>query len=358
VDTERRSVILLRATFVLLILVTSRFVASCGGTSLQGPSSPSAGTGVLDHYKLAGNVAPVHDPSIIRQGNTYYAFTTDAPGTLGLPIRCSEDKINWRLCGQIFYAMPAWVGNKIPGSPDFWAPDVSYFSGLYHVYYAVSVFGQQQSVIGLVTNTTLDAADSSYKWIDQGEVLESNSGDNFNAIDPNILIDTDASVWMSYGSYWNGIFQRQIDPSTGKLLASNPQVYHLARRTNVAGDPIEGSSQLHHGNFYYLFVSIDFCCMPNLSQDNYKIAVGRSASPHGPFLDQSGVDMLNGGLTLLLAGNSTWGAPGGQTAYYDPIAGNDLLVFHALNLQQNGLDFLWLNQLSWDNDWPVIQPNN
>ena len=345
-----------RSTAVVLGLSELLFVMSCGGGSYSPPSTPPAG-GVLDSYKLAGNVAPEHDPSIIRQGNTYYAFTTDAPGTLGLPIRCSTDTINWWLCGQIFLAMPAWAAAKIPGSPNFWAPDVSYFNGHYHVYYAVSVFGQQISVIGLATNTTLDATDPAYQWIDQGDVMESHAGDSFNTIDPNILVDADGSVWMSYGSYWDGIFQRQIDPHTGKLLASNSRNYHLAQRTNVAGDPIEGSSQIRHGNYYYLFVSIDYCCMPSLAQDNYQIAVGRSPSPHGPFVDQSGVDMLQGGLTVLLAGNSAWSAPGGQTAYHDSVTGNDLIVFHALNLQQNGLDYLWVNRLAWVNDWPVIQPN-
>ena len=336
-----------------LIVLESLCIASCGGGSPAVSSTPS----VLDNYKLTGNTAPVHDPSIIRQGDRYYAFSTDAPGTIGLPIRCSADRIAWQVCGQIFDAMPGWAANKIPGNPNFWCPDVSYFNGLYHVYYAVSVFGQQQSVIGLVVNTTLDSSDPVYAWVDQGEVLESNSGDNFNAIDPNILVDTDGSIWMSYGSYWDGIFQRQIDPLTGKLLAANTQVYHLAQRTNVAGDPIEGSSQVHHGSYYYLFVSIDSCCLPNFTQDNYKIAVGRSTGPHGPFLDQSGVDMLQGGLTVLLTGNSIWAAPGGQTAYHDPVAGNEIIVFHALNLQQNGLDYLWVNPLSWASDWPVIQPD-
>ena len=350
-----------RSSAIVLVACGALFLISCGQGASDNPPETQVGTqpgaGVLSSYPLTGNVAPVHDPSLIRQGNTYYSFTSDAPGTLGLPIRCSTDTINWVLCGQIFYAMPVWVAAKIPGNPNFWAPDVSYFNGLYHVYYAVSVFGQQISVIGLVTNTTLDAADPAYKWVDQGEVMESHPGDSFNAIDPNILLDADGSVWMSYGSYWSGIFQRQIDPRTGKLLATNPENYHLAQRTNVPGDPIEGSSQIRHGGYYYLFVSIDYCCQPSLSQDNYKIAVGRSTGPHGPFLDKSGTDMLQGGLTVLLEANSLWGAPGGQTAYHDPASGNDLIVFHALNLQQNGLDYFWANQLAWVDDWPMIQPN-
>jgi hypothetical protein len=29
-------------------------------------------------------------------------------------------------------------------------------------------------------------------------------------------------------------------------------------------------------------------------------------------------------------------------------------VFHALQLSQNGLDYLFVRSLTWSNDWPVI----
>ena len=65
--------------------------------------------------------------------------------------------------------------------------------------------------------------------------------DDFNAIDATILVDTDGSVWLTYGSYWSGIKQQQIDPTTGGLLSSNPTQYSLAFRPNVQYDPIEGT---------------------------------------------------------------------------------------------------------------------
>jgi arabinan endo-1,5-alpha-L-arabinosidase len=137
-----------------------------------------------------------------------------------------------------------------PGVLGLWAPDISYFNDLYHVYYAGSTFGSNTSVIGLATNTTLDSTDPDYQWVDQGEVLASNSSVDFNAIDPNILLDTDGSVWLTYGSYWSGIKQQQIDPISGGLLSSNPTVYSLAYRPNVQYDPIEGSSLVHKGSYY------------------------------------------------------------------------------------------------------------
>lgn len=340
----------------VLALVLS--LLCCGGSHSSGSGGPPPPTGVFAHYALTGNVQPVRDPSIIRQNATYYQFTTDigSPTSNFILIRCSTDHLNWKLCGHVFDQLPSWIPPKVPGIGGIWAPDISFFNGLYHLYYAGSTFASNRSVIGLATTPTLDSTDPSYLWTDQGEVLGSVPTDDFNAIDPSILPDTDGSVWLTYGSYWTGIKQRQIDPATGMLLGSNSTIYSLATRPSVQFNPIEGSSLVHHGAFYYLFVSFDNCCDPDPYKCTYRIMVGRSASVHGPFADQSGVPMLLGGGTQLLAGNNnTWNAPGGETVYLDQQQG-DLIVFHALQLP-GGAAYLYVNPLTWDtNNWPTIQP--
>jgi arabinan endo-1,5-alpha-L-arabinosidase len=342
--------VLTLAILSLVILLTA-----CGGGSAAPASTPPPPT-VFSDYDLTGAITPVHDPSVIRQDNTYYVFGTDV-GTPGgsLPILCSADRVAWTACGYVFSQIPQWVTLQVPGVTGLWAPDISYFNGLYHVYYAGSTFGSNLSVIGFATNTTLDQTDPNYLWVDQGEVLASVSTDDFNAIDPNILSDTDGSVWLTYGSFWSGIKQQQIDPTTGFLLGSNPTVYSLASRPNVQDDPIEASSLVHKGSYYYLFVSFDFCCNSNPYQDTYRIMVGRGTSPNGPFTDMNGTDMMQGGGTQLLSGNgTTWSGPGGQTAYLDSQNG-DIIVFHAIQLP-SGAPYLFVNSLTWPNDWPQIQP--
>ncbi|HZZ38782.1 MAG TPA: arabinan endo-1,5-alpha-L-arabinosidase [Acidobacteriaceae bacterium] len=340
-------------------------VCSCSAPAQAASSASRAGTlastDSLSSYTLAGDTHPVHDPSIIRRGSTYYVFATDSHWRSSpndhLQIRCSPDKIAWTACGSIFPSgLPSWIAAKVPGIAGLWAPDVSFFHGAYHVYYAGSTFGSQRSVIGLVTNTTLDPADPDYKWVDRGEVLESRPGDDFNAIDPDILIDKHGSVWLSFGSFWSGIKQRQIDPATGLLLASNPTRYNLATRPNVKNDPIEGVSLVRHGRYYYLFVSIDYCCKRDPAAANYKEAVGRSTSPHGPFQDESNTSMMNGGGTVLLQGDAAWNAAGGGTAYLDPSNGDSLIVFHALKMTENGAAYLWLKNLTWSHGWPAVGP--
>jgi arabinan endo-1,5-alpha-L-arabinosidase len=337
------------------LLLAAAIMLACGGKG--GSSSGTTPPTVFSNYHLTGATSPVRDPSIFRQGNTYYVFGTDIGAAVNgsLPIRCSNDRVAWTLCGYVFNQIPAWVVSRVPGIVGLWAPDISYFNGLYHVYYAGSTFASNTSVIGLATNVTLDPTDPQYQWIDQGEVLGSTSTDDFNAIDPTILADTDGRIWLTYGSFWTGIKQREIDPATGMLLASNPTVYSLATRPGVQFDPIEGTSLVHKGNYYYLFASFDFCCNPNPYTETYRIMVGRASSPNGPFTDMNGTPMMQGGGTQLLAGNgTTFSGPGGETAYLDSQNG-DVIVFHAIHLP-DGAPYLFVNSLTWPNDWPQIQP--
>lgn len=302
-----------------------------------------------------GDVAPVRDPSIIREGKTYYVFSTDpalhAPGQY-LPIRCSEDRVTWRLCGHVFTAMPPWVQQAVPQANNLWAPDISFFNGLYHLYYSASTPGSQLSGIGLATNTTLDATSPAYRWVGHGLVLGSHPGDDFNAIDPNLFVDAGHRVWLTYGSSWTGIKQREIDPATGLLLAPREAAASLAFRPDHR--VVEGPSLVFHQGFYYLFVSYGRCCDPDLSRDDYREAVGRSSSLHGPFADREGQPLTRGGGTVLLQGNATWVAPGGATAWLDPQNGDAFLVFHALDVEHHGRANLWMKSIAWRDGWPVL----
>ena len=209
-------------------------------------------------------------------------------------------------------------------------------------------------MIGLATNVTLDPASPGYKWVDRGEVIESTTTDDFNTIDPNILDDGENGVWLTFGSFWTGIKQRRLDPATGLLSFSDTTLYSLARRPPAQSphDSIEAPVMVHHGKYYYLFVSFDTCCRG--ANSTYRIMVGRSASVNGPFVDMSGVSMMDGGGTELLHGNGQWAGPGGQSIWLDSELG-DLIVYHAYAVS-DGSPWLHLNSLQWKNDWPVIAP--
>jgi arabinan endo-1,5-alpha-L-arabinosidase len=52
--------------------------------------------------------------------------------------------------------------------------------------------------------------------------------DNFNAIDPSVMIDTDKRMWMAFGSFWSGIKLVELDAATGLRKAGAP-LHALAR---------------------------------------------------------------------------------------------------------------------------------
>ncbi|MGA7341683.1 MAG: arabinan endo-1,5-alpha-L-arabinosidase [Terracidiphilus sp.] len=309
---------------------------------------------------LSGDYPMTHDPSIAREGNTYYVFATGfAPGGGQFAIRCSHDLTEWKLCGQVFDGIPAWIREASPRTRELWAPDVSYFQGKFHLYYAYSVFGLNTSGIALATNETLDPKNPKYHWKDEGLVLKSTESDDFNAIDPNIVLDDKGQPWLSFGSFWSGIKMRRIDPVTGKPSTDDPALYSLASRVKpphpepakpgLPGDweAIEAPFVVRHGRFYYLFVSFDLCCRGIHS--NYRTMVGRSRKVTGPYADAEGRPMLRGGGTELLTGNSRWIGPGGESILERPEG--DIIVFHAYDAI-TGKPALQISTLTWQKGWP------
>ena len=93
------------------------------------------------------------------------------------------------MCGYLFKQIPEWIQKTSSETKGLWAPDISHFYGEYHLYYAYSASGINTSGIVLATNETLDPKSPKYHWRDRGKVLKSTRADNFNAIDPNIVLD-------------------------------------------------------------------------------------------------------------------------------------------------------------------------
>jgi arabinan endo-1,5-alpha-L-arabinosidase len=309
---------------------------------------------------LSGDYPVTHDPSIAKEGNTYYVFaTTSRPDEGQFPIRCSNDLLAWKLCGHVFDKIPEWIHEVSPKTKELWAPDISYLQGKYHLYYAYSLFGTNTSGIALATNETLDPSSPKYHWNDEGLVLKSMHGDDFNAIDPNIVLDKKNQPYLSFGSFWTGIKMRRIDPVTGKLSTADTKIYSLATRAvpDLPEPPkpglpadwqaIEAPFIVHHKDYYYLFVSFDLCCRGTKS--NYRTMIGRSRQVTGPYVDEDGKPLLKGGGTQLLAPNSRWIGPGGESVLLRPEG--DLIVFHAYD-GITGKPALQISTLTWENGWP------
>jgi arabinan endo-1,5-alpha-L-arabinosidase len=336
-------------SLVLVLFITAVLLGQEGG-------SPQV-------LKLEGDVQYTHDPSIAKDGDTWYLFgTANGPVRKGeLPIRCSQDLHHWKLCGYVFDKIPDWITKESPKTKELWAPDISYFNGEYHLYYAFSVFGKNTSGIALLTNQTLNPSSSDFHWVDKGLVVLSHVEDDFNAIDPNLIIDEKGQPWLAFGSFWSGIKMRQIDSKSGLLSPTDTKLYALAGRKrpenpgpNPPGLPgdwqaIEAPFIVRHGEYFYLFVSFDLCCRGTRS--NYKTMVGRSHTVTGPYVDAKGKPMLEGGGTALLLGNSRWLGPGGESVLQQRDGG--IIVFHAYD-GKTGEAYLQISTIAWVNGWPKV----
>jgi hypothetical protein len=339
-----------RRAFAVLLLLLSSIAVTPAGSAVATParSAVAVAAPVRSGAAPAGRIAddPIaHDPTLIRQGRYYYSFITgDSATRTYLPMRRSTDLLHWSDLGPVFATAPGWVTEQLGTTPaDFWAPDISYFGGLYHLYYAASSFGTNNSVIGLATNTTLDPASPAYRWVDHGLVMRSSPADNFNAIDPELVLDGGGRAWLAFGSFWDGIKMRRLDRATGMLSAGDPTLYPLASR---GGASIEGASITRHGGYYYLFASLDYCCR-GVNSD-YRVVVGRSTSVTGPYTDRAGVAMLAGGGTEVLRGYNEFRGPGGGDVY------GDRYVHHYYDRDDSGLPKLSIRPITWAGGWPSL----
>ncbi len=316
--------------------------------------SLALGTAAQEVLRLSGDVAPVHDPAVIKERGTYYVFSTGGRNGRGvIPIRTSTDLRAWKASGFAFDSLPEWATREIPQARNAWAPDISFFNGRYHLYYAVSSFGSRDSAIGLATTRTLDASHPDYGWVDEGLVLRSFADkDDWNAIDPNVAIEDARHVWLAWGSFWGGIKMRRIDPATGKLSSADTTMYSLAARPRVP--PIDGSVEapfiVRRGGYHYLFVSFDRCCRG--ADSTYNIVVGRARDIRGPYVDKAGTPMMNGGGSVVMSATTpAWRGPGHEAFLRD--GGRDYLFFHAYFGEGRGRgSALQISTLVWQDGWP------
>ncbi|WP_425144936.1 arabinan endo-1,5-alpha-L-arabinosidase [Deinococcus sp.] len=319
-------------------------------------------TGALTAVGLGGNFGPpaqpalrgdlqIHDPTILKVAGRYLAMGTGFENVDGgtLRIKTSQGGVSWSDAGTLGSAQPAWVAKQLGTQPpNLWAPTLSQRGGKVFLYYAASLFGKNTSAIGLATNAHLDPLKAADGWTDQGVVLTSRRSDPFNAIDPFRIDTRDGRAWLAFGSYWDGIKLRELDPGSGKLSARNPRLYSLASR---GGGAIEAASLLEHGGFFYLFVSFDRCCAG--LDSTYRMMVGRSKQITGPYIDHEGVPMMQGGGSQLQATLRRFIGPGGQEVYRDAEA--DWLAYHFYDGDSGGTPQLQTARLGWDAaGWPVL----
>lgn len=243
--------------------------------------------------------------------------------------------------------------NQNEWQTNIWAADVVYNKamGKYCYYGSTSVWGKTASVIWMATSDdiegTYEYADSvvysgfnnlskedatfirqnsmhfsfsnvsSVDNLSNKEIRESAwfmpdgeyNGEQYpNCIDPAVFYDNDGNLWMTYGSYYGGIYIMPLVEKTGlpdyEYMASHDDydAYYgkkiiqttLANELSGEGPYITYDSKT---GYYYLFVS--YCGLNSLG--GYNVREYRSKTVDGPYLDAAGnnaLDDLNTGAKL------------------------------------------------------------
>ncbi|QGQ18031.1 family 43 glycosylhydrolase [Cellulomonas sp. JZ18] len=311
---------------------------TCNGRDNQRWTSVAGGGGGGTSYPGPGVVTGstwAHDPTVVKRPDGSYLVATTGRG---IPLKTSRDRTAWTDAGAAFPNGTPWTAAHTMG--DLWAPDLSYRDGQYWLYYSASSFGTSNSGIYLATSPSGNAG----TWTNRGLVVSTTSSSGYNAIDSDLVTDAQGRLWMSFGSFWSGIKLVPIDPATG--LRSGTAMHSIANRS--AG--IEAPDILYRDGYYYLFVSFDRCCQG--AQSTYRVAVGRSTSITGPYVDRAGVAMTNGGGTEILAGRGSVHGPGHSATLRD--TDGDVLFYHWYT--DAGDSRLGINLLGWDAaGWPYVR---
>lgn len=340
-----------------------------------------------------------HDPSMMWDpiSKMYYSYSTDSAikskYRQGIPIRKSEDLVSFEFVGYALSDAAIEGGRnngEFPPTKGFWAPYVEYVSlgedekeYEYRMYYsATKEFGSSESKIWLAVSKSPEGP-----FENRGVVMDTWFTDNTypNAIDAHVADDYEGRKYFIYGSYFGGIFIKELDAFTGLSKDGNPK--SLGKRIAVKPekshvDGPEGAAIISNGQYFYLFLSYGWL------GDDYDIRVGRSKNILGPYLDYNGNDLDGVSLGTKIAGSYcfagnrpyalkteepwTFGGfrgPGHGVPFYDVKRGEYFFVHHVrdgakehrTNISHASgssyrMHYMVVRRLIFLDGWPVCSP--
>jgi len=274
----------------------------------------------------------IHDPSTIMEcDGKYYTFGTGGGGLI------SEDGWTWK------------SGAVRPGGGA--APDALKIGDRYLVIYGSTgggLGGGHDGKINTMWNKTLDPTSPDFKFTESIVVASSENMEDCDAIDPGLLLDpTDGRLWCSYGTYFGFIRLIELDPKTGKRVEGNKAI-------NIAID-CEATDLMYRDGWYYLLGTHGTCC--DGANSTYNIVVGRSKKVTGPYLDNMGRDMLEGGGKMVVAAGGRVTGPGHFGRFIVADGVEKMSCHYEADLDQSGRSVLAIRPLLWKNGWPVAGDN-
>ena len=275
----------------------------------------------------------IHDPSTLAEcEGKYYTFGTGGGGLIS-----SDGGWTWD------------SGAERPGGGA--APDVLKIGDRYLMVYGATgggLGGSHRGVILTMWNKTLDPKSPDFRYTEPIEVANSEDGDDCDAIDPGLLLDPNTGrLWMTYGTYFGHIRMVELDPKTGRRVEGNEAL-------DVAID-CEASDLIYRDGWYYLLGTHGTCC--DGVNSTYNIVCGRSRSVTGPYLDNVGRPMLQGGGKMVIKAHGRQVGAGhlGRTVVEKGL--EKISCHFEADFDRSGMSVLAIRPLLWRNGWPEAGQN-
>lgn len=305
-----------------------------GVPAVNAAAATAEGDGNARYYHNPVITYDTPDPTIIKEGDTFYLFATERNHET--PVWTSTNLVDWTLRPSgAFAKRPSFVEKG-----GVWAPDVNKIGNRYVLYYAMSQWGGEWSCgIGVSVANRPEGP-----YIDKGKIFISSEIGVQNCIDP-FFISDNGHNYLFWGSF-HGIYGTE-------LSADGLQLKDKSNLMKVAGNFMEAAYIHQHDGYYYLFGSNGTCCEGDKS--TYRIVVGRSRNLMGPYLDKHGRPLLNGHYEVVLHGNKHFVGPGHNAEIVTDDAGQDWLLYHSYvrHHSDEGRQLL-LDPINWENGWPSI----
>ncbi|OFP38039.1 aldose epimerase [Prevotella sp. HMSC069G02] len=276
------------------------------------------------------------DPTVIRaEDGTFYLYATE--DMRNVPIFHSANLVDWKLVGTAFTdnSRPKWLPKG-----GIWAPDIQRVGGKYHLYYAKSVWGGEWDAgIGVAVSNN-----PAGPFVDRGCMFTSKQIGIQNCIDP-FYIEDGGKKYLFFGSF-HGIYGVE-------LTADGLHVKQGAKPREVAGTFMEATYIRRRGGYYYLFGSTGTCCEG--ARSTYRITIGRSKSLFGPYVDKTGLRLLDNHYNILLDKDDSVLGPGHNAGLITDDAGNDYMLYHGFKASDPDAGrVVWLSRIVWADGWPSM----
>lgn len=305
-------------------------ILSFGMISVFCPGLIHSDKQVVEAAALRTSRVSVHDPSIVKANGQYYLFGShlaDAVSTNLTSWNTFSTNVSYDYA-NIFAKSGSWSAHGSSSyniSTNLWAPDVIYNKSMKKWCMYMSVNGDQYySSIAMATADNINgpytytgtvvysgfvnmaqARETDYARVTgtnnvDGRYLRNgawNTSYGTNAIDPCVTYDRDGNLWMSYGSWFGGLFLLKLDSNTGlrdysytyPTVTNSSDTYLGKKISGGYGTSGEGSYIVWDAatGYYYLYES--YCGLNATdSFSGYQIRLFRSRDITGPYTDARG----------------------------------------------------------------------